>query len=129
MLIQIGFTDAHSGSATIPNANHTFVIARGPGNRRSLCVAWRPRFRWRRSPGTGMKLLSYRLHQLVAGLFLVALLSSGANYMFEFGFFGRAAKAVAAMILLLFVIYATFFAPTRQQMREYQDVKRSEKHT
>ena len=74
-----------------------------------------------------MKLLTYRLHQLIAGLFLVALLFSGTNYMFGFGFFGRAAKAVAAVVLLLFVIYAAFFAPTRQQIGEYPDVKRSQK--
>ena len=30
VLIQIGFTDAHSGSTTVPNANHTFVIAADP---------------------------------------------------------------------------------------------------
>ena len=58
---------------------------------------------------------------------MVALLFSGANYVFELGFFGPNARPVAAVILLSFVIYAAFFGPTRQEMREYLDVKRRAK--
>lgn len=74
-----------------------------------------------------MTLLSYRVHQAVAVVFLAALLLSGADYVFKLGFFGSTAKPVAGVILLLLVIYAGFFAPARQEMQEYLDVKRAAK--
>lgn len=74
-----------------------------------------------------MKLRSFRIHQVVGGIFLVALVLAGTNYMFDLGYLGQNARAIAAVILLLFLIYAAFFAPTRREMGEYLTVKRSMK--
>jgi uncharacterized membrane protein len=68
-----------------------------------------------------MKRSTYNLHRSLAGVFLAVGLFAGVNYYFDLGFFGRGAKGVLVLILLLFVIYGGFFAPTRQDMREYRD--------
>jgi hypothetical protein len=68
---------------------------------------------------------SYRVHLSIALGFLVAVVLSIANDLLELGFFGRGARAVAAATVLAFVVYGALFMPTRQELREYLDERRS----
>jgi hypothetical protein len=59
----------------------------------------------------------YNAHRVLAGAFVLAIIFSGTNYYLELGFFGRSAKGVVIAVLALFLIYVTFFSPTREDMK------------
>jgi fatty acid desaturase len=69
--------------------------------------------------------LSYNGHRAIAGIWLIVFLLAAANYLLEFGFFGRYAKLVMVLVLAVGIIYLTFFMPTRQEMREHREAKRA----
>lgn len=75
-----------------------------------------------------MTRLTYNLHRIFAGLFLLMLLFSGADYYLDLGFFGRGAKGILILVLALGVIYGTFFSPTRQDMREHRNARKMTKN-
>jgi hypothetical protein len=69
----------------------------------------------------------YNAHRVLAGVFVLAILFSAANYYLELGFFGRGAKGVVLVILGLFLIYASCFSPTREDMREHRSARKAAK--
>ncbi|MEO8061578.1 MAG: hypothetical protein ABI821_02400 [Pseudomonadota bacterium] len=68
-----------------------------------------------------MTQFTYNAHSFLAGIFVLAILFSTANYYFDFGFFGRGAKGVVLAVLGLFIVYGYFFSPTRDEMREQKN--------
>ena len=76
-----------------------------------------------------MTRLAYNLHRVLAGILLVALLFSAANYYSDLGLFGRGAKGVLLLVLFVMVIYGMFFSPTRQDMRDHRDARKSAKNS
>jgi hypothetical protein len=75
-----------------------------------------------------MTRFAYNVHRSVAGVFLIAIVFSGANYYLDLGLPGQGAKLVLISILLLFTVYGGFFAPTRQEMRDQREAKRTRKN-
>lgn len=74
-----------------------------------------------------MTRFAYNVHRTVAGVFVAATAFFGANYYLDLGFPGRGAKLVLIAILLLFTIYGGFFAPTRQEMRNQREERKTRK--
>jgi hypothetical protein len=70
---------------------------------------------------------TYTLHRILAGLLFVSLSFAMANYYFDLGFFGEQAKGVMILGVGLAVIYRSFFAPTRADMREHSERRKSRK--
>jgi hypothetical protein len=75
--------------------------------------------------GGSVTLLSYRLHLSLGVALFAALIFSAANDILHLGFFGRGARAVSTVTILLFVVYGVFFMPTRKALREYVSQRRS----
>jgi hypothetical protein len=78
--------------------------------------------------GVGMTPLAYRVHLSIGAGSFVALIFSVANDILGLGFFGRSARAVSALTILVFLVYGAFFMPTRRELREYVDGRRSPRH-
>jgi hypothetical protein len=70
-----------------------------------------------------MTRFAFNVHRVIAGIFVLAIVLSGANYYLDIGFFGRSAKGICLAVLALFLAYALFLAPTRQDMREHNELK------
>lgn len=73
--------------------------------------------------------LPYTWNRALAGLLLVAILFSAANYYLELGFFGRRAKLVMVLVLGAITAYGAFVMPTRQEMQERQAGNRMTKNS
>ena len=76
-----------------------------------------------------MTRFTYNLHRILAGILLIAILFSMANYYLDLGFFGRGAKGVLIFVVGLMLAYGTFFAPTRRDMREHKNAMKSAKNS
>ena len=46
-----------------------------------------------------------------------------ADIILDLGYFGRAGKGVALLMLGMGIVYVSFFAPTRQDMQEHRKRK------
>lgn len=69
---------------------------------------------------------TYNLHRLFAGLLLLLVLIGGADYYLDPGFLGqRASKGVLILSIGLMVVYGGFFSPTRQDMREHKEARKT----
>jgi hypothetical protein len=75
-----------------------------------------------------MTKLAYNLHRLFALLLLLLVFFAGADYYLDLGFFGhRVSKGVLILAIALMVVYGSFFAPTRQDMREHKWTRKAAK--
>jgi hypothetical protein len=64
---------------------------------------------------------SYILHRVLAGILLLLAVLAIANYYFDFGFFARGAKGVMLAVIGLMLIYAAYFVPSRDDVKDYED--------
>jgi hypothetical protein len=66
-----------------------------------------------------MKLSSFNLRRIMAGVLMLVTLFAGVSYYFDLGFFGQRAKGLLILSIGLAVLYGAFLAPTRKEMDEY----------
>jgi hypothetical protein len=73
-----------------------------------------------------MTKFAYRAHRILQAVFTAVGLFALANFYLDLGFFGRGAKGVLLSVMGVFVIYAAYFVPTRQDVHEHSRRKASE---
>jgi hypothetical protein len=66
-----------------------------------------------------MDVRTYNRHRVFAGAIFLLLLVSGGSYYLDLMIFGRFDKGVMLLLIGIVVVYGSFFAPTRQDMREH----------
>ena len=70
-----------------------------------------------------MRKLSYNQNRLLAGILGVLILFAAANYYLDLALFGLG-KGFMLLILGVVIVWGTFFAPTRQEIREHRNQHR-----
>ena len=70
---------------------------------------------------------TYNLHRLFAGLTLLLTLFAAADYYSDLDVFGpRMSKGLLILAIGVMVVYGSFFSPTRQDMREHKEGRKTE---
>ena len=65
-----------------------------------------------------MERRTYKIHRLIACCFFVLMLIMAASYFLDWRLFGRFDRLAVDLLLIIFIVYGAFFAPTRRDMRE-----------
>jgi hypothetical protein len=70
--------------------------------------------------------MTYNRKRLVAGLLLLLVVASGANYYLNLGFIPRFAKLLMMFVVLATLVYIVRFGPTRDEMERHRNRKTTE---
>jgi hypothetical protein len=71
--------------------------------------------------------MTYNQKRLVAGLLLLLVVSSAANYYLNLGFFPRFAKLLMMLVVLATLVYVFRFGLSRDEMERYRSRKITER--
>jgi hypothetical protein len=76
-----------------------------------------------------MTRLTYNLHRVFAGIFLIVFLFCAADYYLDLGFFGsRVSMGILIFAILVAAVYGSFFSPTPEDVRQHRDAKTTMKN-